>query len=83
MNVEKPKEYKGLQSIIKNKNKMKCDFDECDKKVYDYGDNVVIFKECKHCFHKECFLNIKEMFLNENSKYYLENNFCPKCFDII
>ena len=83
MNVEKPKEYKGLQSIIKNKNKMKCNFDECDKKVYDYGDNVVIFKECKHCFHKECFLNIKEMFLNENSKYYLENNFCPKCFDII
>ena len=83
MNVEKPKEHKGLKSIIKNKNKMKCDFDECDKQEFEYGDNVIIFKECEHCFHKECFSNIKELFFNENSKYYLENNFCPKCFEII
>ena len=83
MNVEKPKEYKGLKSIIKNKNVMKCDFDECDKQVFEYGDNIVVFKECKHCFHKECISNIKELFYNEYTKYYLDNNFCPACFDIV
>ena len=70
-------------NVQKNKNKMKCDFDECDKEVFEYDDKLVIFKECNHCFHKECFQNIKELFNNENTKYYIENNFCPICFDII
>ena len=80
IDVEKPKENE-IKNI--NKNIMKCDFDECDNQIFVYGDELIIFKECKHHFHKECFQNIKDFYKNDNSKFYIENNFCPKCFDII
>ena len=66
-----------------NNNNMKCDFDECDFQMFKYGDDLVIFKECNHSYHKECFQNIKNIYKNENNKYYIDNDFCPKCFDII
>ena len=87
LNIEKPNENKGLNNIIKNKKmntiKMKCDFDECDYQKFELGDNLVIFKECNHCYHKDCFQNIKNIYENDNNKFYIDNNFCPKCFDII
>ena len=81
-NIGKIGEIRGLKSVIK-KNKMKCDFDECDNQEFLYGDKLIIFKECNHFFHKECFQNIKDIYNNENYKYYIDNNFCPKCYDII
>ena len=84
MDPEKPKENETKNIIKKNKNNiMKCDFDECDNQLFVYGDEIIIFKECKHHFHKECIQNIQYFYKNDNSKYYIENNFCPKCFDII
>ena len=65
------------------KNLIKCDFDECDKIIFELEDNLIIFKDCNHYFHKECFENIKSIYKNENTKFYIENNFCPKCNDII
>ena len=82
-NFGKMEESRGLKNIIKNKNKMKCDFDECDNQEFLYGEKLIIFKECNHSFHKECFQNIKDIYNNENNKYYIDNNFCPKCYDII
>ena len=84
IDVEKPKENE-IKNIIKirKKNLIKCDFDECDNQIFVYGDELIIFKECKHHFHKECFQNIKEFYKNVDSKFYIENNFCPKCFNII
>lgn len=79
-----PQDNKGIKKIMnRNKKKMKCDFDECDNQNFELGENIVIFKECNHCFHKECFKNIKEIYNSENNRYYINNNFCPKCFDII
>ena len=84
MDPEKPKENETKNIIKKNKNNiMKCDFDECDNQIIVYGDELIIFKECKHHFHKECIQNIQYFYKNDNIKYYIENNFCPKCFDII
>jgi hypothetical protein len=84
MNVENPQDNKGIKKIInRNRKRMKCDFDECDNQTFEFGENIIIFKECNHCYHKECFKNIKEIYSNENNKYYIDNNFCPKCFDII
>ena len=87
MDVDDPKEKEGFRKInknkYKNKNRMKCDFDECDKQIFEYGDNLIIFKECNHCFHKDCFNNIKNIYTNEKNKYYIDNNFCPKCFEIV
>ena len=65
------------------KNYIKCTFDECDKNIFELEDELIIFKECKHFFHKVCFENIKNLYKNENTKFYIENNFCPKCNDII
>ena len=87
MDVDDPKEKEGFRKInknkYKNKKRMKCDFDECDKQIFEYGDNLIIFKECNHCFHKDCFNNIKNIYSSEKNKYYIDNNFCPKCFEIV
>ena len=66
-----------------NKNKVICDFDECDKINFEIDDNLVIFKECNHFFHKECFDNIKKLYNNDITKFYLDNNQCPKCNEVI
>ena len=71
-----------VKENLKN-NKIKCDFDECDKNFFELEDELIIFKECEHCFHKECFKNIQNLYKNEITKFYMENNFCPKCNDII
>ena len=65
------------------KNEIKCDFDECDKMIFELEDSLIVFKECNHYFHKECFENIKNIYKNENTEFYIDNNFCPKCNDII
>ena len=97
MSFNKQKEnFKNLKSILKKgkilkidvkenlkNNRIKCDFDECDKNIFELEDELVIFKECEHCFHKECFQNIKNLYKNEITKFYIENNFCPKCNDVI
>ena len=44
---------------------------------------ATFFKECNHYFHKECFENIKNIYKNDITKFYIENNFCPKCNDVI
>ena len=64
-------------------NEVKCAFDECDKNIFELEDKFIIFKECNHYFHKECFENIKHIYKNDITKFYLENNFCPKCNDVI
>ena len=64
-------------------NEVKCAFDECDKNIFELEDKFIIFKECNHYFHKECFENIKQIYKNDITKFYLENNFCPKCNDVI
>jgi hypothetical protein len=82
-NLKKGKILKiDVKENLKN-NKIKCDFDECDKNIFELEDELVIFKECEHCFHKECFQNIKNLYKNEITKFYIENNFCPKCNDVI
>ena len=82
-NLKKGKILKlDVKENLKN-NKIKCDFDECDKNIFELEDELVIFKECEHCFHKECFQNIKNLYKNEITKFYIENDFCPKCNDII
>lgn len=72
--------------------KKECDFDECDNKNFLPGNNLVIFKNCEHSFHKECFQIIKDMYCfeidnckddNDEKKEIKEKNFCPKCFGII
>ena len=86
LNVEKPDEKNAIKKNKinnRNENKMKCDFDECDNTIFEYGENIVIFKECNHCFHKECFKTIKDIYNTDNNPYFIDNNFCPKCFDII
>ena len=88
INVEKPVEKnviknKNNNNNNKNDNKIKCDFDECDNRMFEYGENIIIFKECNHCFHKECFKIIKDIYKSDNNIYFIDNNFCPKCFDII
>ena len=65
------------------KNEIKCAFDECDKNIFELEDKLIIFKECNHYFHKECFENIKNIYKNDITKFYIENNFCPKCNDVI
>ena len=64
-------------------NEIKCAFDECDKNIFELEDKLIIFKECNHYFHKECFENIKNIYKNDITKFYIENNFCPKCNDVI
>ena len=82
-NLKKGKILKiDVKENLKN-NKIKCDFDECDKNIFELEDELIIFKECEHCFHKECFQNIKNLYKNEITKFYIENNFCPKCNDVI
>ena len=82
-NLKKGKILKlDVKENLKN-NKIKCDFDECDKNIFELEDELVIFKECEHCFHKDCFQNIKNLYKNEITKFYIENNFCPKCNDVI
>ena len=82
-NLKKGKILKlDVKENLKN-NKIKCDFEECDKNIFELEDELVIFKECEHCFHKECFQNIKNLYKNEITKFYIENNFCPKCNDVI
>ena len=97
MSFNKQKEnFKNLKSNLKRgkilkidvkenlkNNKTKCDFDECDKNIFELEDELIVFKECEHCFHKECFQNIKNLYKNEITKFYIENDFCPKCNDII
>ena len=80
------KKGKVLEIDVKEnlkKNEIKCDFDECDKKVFELEDDLIIFKECNHYFHKECFEGIKKLYKNENTEDCIENNFCPKCNDVI
>ena len=82
-NLKKGKILKmDVKENLKN-NKTKCDFDECDKNIFELEDELIVFKECEHCFHKECFQNIKNLYKNEITKFYIENDFCPKCNDII
>ena len=82
-NLKKGKILKiDVKENLKN-NKIKCDFDECDKNIFELEDELIIFKECEHCFHKECFQNIKNLYKNEITKFYIENNFCHKCNDVI
>ena len=82
-NLKKGKILKiDVKENLKN-NRIKCDFDECDKNIFELEDELVIFKECEHCFHKDCFQNIKNLYKNEITKFYIENNFCPKCNDVI
>ena len=82
-NLKKGKILKiDVKENLKN-NKIKCDFDECDKNIFELEDELIIFKECEHCFHKDCFQNIKNLYKNEITKFYIENNFCPKCNDVI
>ena len=65
------------------KNEIKCAFDECDKNIFQLDDDLIIFKECNHFFHKDCFENIKNIYKNDITKFYIENDFCPKCNDVI
>ena len=65
------------------KNEIKCTFDECDKNIFQLDDDLIIFKECNHFFHKDCFENIKNIYKNDITKFYIENDFCPKCNDVI
>ena len=65
------------------KNEIKCAFDECDKNIFQLDDDLIIFKECNHFFHKDCFENIKNIYKNNITKFYIENDFCPKCNDVI
>ena len=80
------------RGITFSASKKDCDFDECDNKNFVSGDNLVIFKNCEHSFHKECFQIIKDMYCfeienckddNDEKKEIKEKNFCPKCFGII
>ena len=80
------KKGKVLEIDVKEnlkKNYIKCSFDECDKNIFELEDQLIIFKSCKHFFHKTCFEIIKNLYKNENTKFYIENNFCPKCNDVI
>ena len=82
-NLKKGKVFEiDVKENLKN-NKIKCDFDECDKNFFELEDDLIIFKECNHCFHKECFDNIKNLYKNEITKFYIENNYCPKCNEVI
>ena len=82
-NLKKGKVFEiDVKENLKN-NKIKCDFDECDKNFFELEDDLIIFKECNHCFHKECFDNIKNLYKNEITKFYIENNYCPKCSEVI
>ena len=65
------------------KNEIKCAFDECDKNIFQLDDDLIIFKDCNHFFHKDCFENIKNIYKNDITKFYIENDFCPKCNDVI
>ena len=82
LQISEEMSFNKQKENLKN-NKIKCDFDECDKNIFELEDELVIFKECEHCFHKECFQNIKNLYKNEITKFYIENNFCPKCNDVI
>jgi hypothetical protein len=69
-------------SIITNSNNNKvsynysrCEYENCfniNNNKFDVGDDLIVFKYCKHTYHKECYNKIK-MFYKE----------CPICSQYI
>jgi hypothetical protein len=58
-------------SIIKGKLSLKCSFKFCKEKEIKIGENIKIFFQCKHIYHKKCiedyYIKAKEFYeSNEN-----------------
>jgi hypothetical protein len=65
-------------SIINGKLSLKCSFKYCKQKEIKIGENIKIFFQCKHIYHKKC---IEEYY--KKTKEFYEINDINKNYNII